>query len=132
MSTLLRSRYAPIFAQQSAQSKLRLSAALSFMNIKALFDFGGIKKARTPPIINLVVGLGIFFLLIPWLLIDGKFLLKEIRYRPQEKLLTIASDPLFFYALVFFAAVFGFFTLWGFVNGYQQNRKQQKLNNHRQ
>jgi len=31
LSTLLRSRYAPIFAQQSAQSKLRLSAALSFM-----------------------------------------------------------------------------------------------------
>lgn len=98
------------------------------MKIKALFDFGGIKKARTPPIINLVVGLGIFFILIPWLLLDGKFSLKEVEFRPQEKLLTIANDPIFFYALVFFAAVFGFFTLWGFVNGYRQNRKQQKLN----
>ncbi|WP_231757864.1 hypothetical protein [Microbulbifer elongatus] len=128
----MRSRYAPIFAQQSAQSKLRLSAALSFMNIKAMFDFGGIRKARTPPIINLAVGLSIFFLLIPWLLIDGKFLLKKIRFRYQEQLLTIANDPLFFYALAFFAGVFGFFTLWGFVNGYRQNREQQKLNNHRQ
>ncbi|WP_288132590.1 hypothetical protein [Microbulbifer sp.] len=106
--------------------------ALSFMKIKALFDFGGIKKARTPPIINLFVSLGIFFIFIPWLLIDGKFLLKQIKYRPQEKLLTIANEPLFFYALAFFAAVFGIFTFWGFVNGYRENRKQQKLNNARQ
>lgn len=102
------------------------------MNLKALFEFGGIRKARTPPIINLLVGLGIFFILIPWLLIDGKFLLKKIRFRYQEQLLTIANDPLFFYALAFFAAVFGFFTLWGFVNGYRQNREYQKLNKARQ
>jgi len=36
---LLRSRYAPIFAQQSAQSKLRLSAALCVSEIRAYMNY---------------------------------------------------------------------------------------------
>ncbi|MCA0895116.1 hypothetical protein, partial [Microbulbifer agarilyticus] len=88
------------------------------MNVKALFQFGGIKKARTPPIISLILGICMLFVLVPWLLLDGKYLFKEIKYYRSEKLLTIASDPLFFYALAFFAGVIGFFSMWEFVNGY--------------
>ncbi|WP_308367744.1 MULTISPECIES: hypothetical protein [unclassified Microbulbifer] len=98
------------------------------MKIKALLQFGKKRQASQPPIINLVISLILFFGVVPWLLLDGKFLLKG-DFRPKEVLLTVHEQPMLFYILVFFCSICGFISLYSAASGYRQNLRAIARNN---
>ncbi|USD21084.1 hypothetical protein [Microbulbifer variabilis] len=102
------------------------------MNWKALIEFGAPRQSHQPPIINLLIASGIFLGLIPWLVLDGKFLLTKGNFRPEEILLTVKDQPVFFWILAFFAFICGVVCLLSSVGDYQLNVRAQKLNNRRQ
>lgn len=102
------------------------------MSWKALIQSGHAGGASQPPINHLVISVTLLLGVVPWLLTDGEFLFHAIKYRPKEKLLTIASGPMFFYILVMFCLIGGLFSMWELISGYKKNIARQKLNQQRQ
>ncbi|WP_073276358.1 hypothetical protein [Microbulbifer donghaiensis] len=102
------------------------------MNWKALVQFGGRKQSKQPPLINLVIGLGLLFGLIPWLLLDGKFLLTKGDFRQEEILLVVKEQPVFFWVLAFFSVICSVICLASAIGDYRNNVRAQKLNKRKQ
>jgi len=76
--------------------------------------------------------MGLLFGLIPWLLLDGRFLLKKGDFRPEEILLVVKDQPVFFWILAFFSAICGVICLLSGIEDYRGNVRAQKLNERKQ
>ena len=90
--------------------------------------FGGSRRSSHPPVINVVVGLGMLGGLIPWLFIDGSFTLIARNFRLSEQTLTVDTSLVFFYGLIIFSIILGVVSLLGAYSGYKSNCRAEKLN----